>query len=125
MSRILFTTVVAAKEFPIVVGFDRRLGDCFVSVGDVNMDDEDYEDERFDAILTAVAQGLSRNLCPADCKAILEKAGVVAPKGVYELLESHVATNAGNVIVRFDAEGVRTVLLDEDAKSSVTEAVCG
>ena len=121
MSRVLFTTVVAGKDFPIVVGFDRRLGDCFVSVGDVNMDDEDYEDERFDAILTAGAQGMSRNLCPADCKAILEKAGVVAPKGVYDLLELHVATNAGNVIVSFDAEGVMTVLLDQDAKVAVAE----
>lgn len=125
MSRFLFTASVAGKDFPIVVGFDRRLGDCFVSVGDVNMDEEDYEDERFEAILMAGAKGMSRNLCPADCKAILDNAGVIAPSGVYELLEAHVAVNAGDVMVSFEADGVQTVIFEQDTRSAVTEAACG
>ena len=118
MSRINFSATVAGKVFPIVVGWDRRLGDCFVLVSDLNMDDEDYEDEKFDAILTAGAQGMSRNLGPSDCKAILEKAGVIAPTGTYELLDTHIKANAGNVIVQIDADGTQTVLLDQDAKAA-------
>lgn len=118
MSRINFSATVAGKVFPIVVGWDRRLGQCFVSISDVNLDDEDYDDDKFDAILTASCQGMGRNLGPEDCKAILENAGVVAPQGVYELLQTHISINAGNVIVEFDADGKQTVLLDQDAKAS-------
>jgi len=113
MSRISFSATVAGKVFPIVIGWDRRLGQCFLSVSDINMQDEPYEEETFDAILTAGVQGLSPNLCASDCKAILESAGVTVPKGVYELLESHVLTNAGNLIVAVDDAGTQTVLLSE------------
>jgi hypothetical protein len=109
MSRINFSATIAGKVFPIVVGWDRRLGQCFVSISDVNMDDEDYEDDKFDAILTASCQGLGRRLGPDDCKAILENAGVIAPKGVYELLMEHIQRDAGNVIVQVDEDGTQTV----------------
>lgn len=123
MSRINFSATIAGKVFPIVVGWDRRLSQCFVSISDVNMDDEDYEDEKFDQILTASCQGLGRSLGPDDCKAILENAGVNAPKGVYELLMEHIQHNAGNVIVQIDDDGTQTVLLDQDAKTKATEGV--
>jgi hypothetical protein len=116
MSRINFSATIAGKEFPIVIGWDRRLGQCFVSISDVNMDDEDYEDDKFDAILTASAQGMSRYLGPDDCKAILENASVIAPPGAYDLLKTHISMNAGNLIVSIDDEGNQTVLLDQDAR---------
>lgn len=122
MSRITFTATVEGKKFPIAIGWDRRLSQCFVSISDENLDEEDYEDDKFDAILTASAEGLISNLGLDDCKAILEQAAVVAPPGVYELLRKHIDDNAGNVIVEVAADGEQKVLLDQDAKAQKTEA---
>jgi hypothetical protein len=120
MSRITFSATVEGKEFPIAIGWDRRLSQCFVSISDVNLDDDDYEDDKFDAILTASAEGMSSRLGPDDCKRILERGGVTAPKGAFELLEKHMSINAGNVIVEIDVEGNKKVLYDEDSKSAAT-----
>lgn len=114
MSRILFSTTVCGKLFPIAVGWDRRLSECFLSIMDQELDDEDYEDERFELILEASSMGLCRNLGVSSIKAILEKAQVAVPLGVFDLLEEQVQRNAGNVIVQIDADGARKVLLDED-----------
>lgn len=117
MSRILFSTVVHGKTFPIVLGWDRPLSQCFLSVSDVNLDDEDYEDERFEPILEASGAGLCQNMGPEDCKAILERAGVTAPPGAFDLLAEHVRRNAGNLIIEIDNAGAVKVLHDDEAKA--------
>lgn len=86
MSRIQFEVQIHGKGFPVVVGWDRILGQCHLGVNDVNLDDDDYEDERFDAVLEAAAKGLSRGLSVACCKAIMADAGIEAPPGTFELL---------------------------------------
>ncbi|MBK6616315.1 hypothetical protein [Ottowia sp.] len=114
MSRIQFETKVHGKVFPIAMGWDRRLCQCFLSVSDVNMDDDEYDDPRFDAILDASSAGLSQGMGVERCKTILEGAGVVAPPGAYELLEQHMQVNAGNLVVNLEESGAATVILDED-----------
>lgn len=114
MSKILFAATVCGKAFHITVGWDRRLSECFLSILDQDLNEEDYDDERFEPILEASSMGLCRNLGVASIKGILEKARVEVPLGVFDLLEEHVQRNAGNVIVQIDPNGTRKVLLDED-----------
>jgi hypothetical protein len=120
MSRILFETQVHGKTFPIALGWDRRLSQCFVSVSDLHLDEEDYDDERFEAILEASSYGLCQNLGVGDCRAILEAASVVAPPGTFEVLAEHVRVDAGNLIVELDASGAVKVIYDEAASSTVS-----
>ena len=118
MSRILFKAEIHGKSFPIAIGWDRRQGQCFVSVSDVDLDDEDYEDDRFDAVLDASASGLRQHLSVEDCQAILVAGGITAPQGTYELLRQHVESDAGNLIVELDAAGQQTVIFDEAKETS-------
>lgn len=112
MSRIQFEVVIHDKVIPVVVGWDRILGQCHVGVNDINLDEEDWDDERFDAVLEAGAKGLSSGLSVAGCRSILSDAGIEAPPGTFDLLEEHVIRNAGNVVVRVDRDGTKTVLFD-------------
>lgn len=112
MSRIQFEVQIHGKGFPVVVGWDRILGQCHLGVNDVNLDDDDYEDERFDAVLEAAAKGLSRGLSVACCKAIMADAGIEAPPGTFELLAEHVVKDVGNVVVRIEPDGTQRVLFD-------------
>lgn len=114
MSRILFDSVVHGKTLPIALGWDRRLSQCFLSVNVFVLDEDDDEDPRFEAVFDASAMGMRPGLDVADCKAILETAGVLAPTGTFELLAEHRARNAGNVVVKIAADGAQTVVVDED-----------
>ncbi len=118
MSRIQFEVVMHQKTFPVVVGWDRILGQCHLGISDRNLDDEDYDDPRFDAVLDAGAKGLSRGLQVSSCKAILADAAIEAPPGTFELLEQHVMNDSGNLVVHIAADGKQTVLYDENSTAT-------
>lgn len=117
MSRILFSTQVGAATIPIALGWDRRLGQCFLSINVMVLDDDECDDERFVPILEASGAGMSANLSPADCMAILAKANIAAPPGAFDVLADHVRKDAGNLIVQLDDSGKVEVLFDESARA--------
>lgn len=114
MSRILFSTMFGGTAIPVAIGWDRRLSQCFVSINVAVLDDEACEeDERLAALLQASAAGMSPNLGVEDCKTILTRARIVAPPGVFDVLEDHVRRNAGNLVVKVDDSGKVDIVLDD------------
>lgn len=112
MSRILASGLHESGPIPVVLGWDRPLRHCFLQI---DLDDDLWEDPRFEKVARAAEDTVLRPLSPADIVRALHDAELEVPRAVFDELRRHIDSNAGNVIVRFHPDGQRELVYQEAA----------
>lgn len=108
MSRITIEGQLNGQPLPVVIGWDRRLQNCFVQF---ELTEEQADDPAFDAVSAESMAVAFADLTYDEVLQSVSRSGVNVPAAAFDELSSHISRNAGNTIVSFAQDGARTVVL--------------
>lgn len=107
MSRIIAAATFNEQPVTVVMGWDRPLGNCFLTV-ELNDEQLESESEQFDPLHELNLEVMFQPLTAEDVEAHLKASGIVFASQALQELRSDVANNAGNKIVEISLDGQRT-----------------
>ena len=105
MSRIAIEGRIADQPIAVVIGWDRPTQACFLQL---ELTEEDADNEAFAVALEVSMDVMFKPLTESEVQRNLQLAGVQIPPQAMTALREHVAANAGNTSLKFNAAGICT-----------------